>query len=189
MSKFCKNVILASASPRRKDILTDMGLSFQIIPSDIDESKIKAVLPFNLVKKLAKAKAEDILKREQGATVISADTIVAKGLKTYGKPRDEGNAIEMINELNGKYHSVYTGVCVACGDKKIVFCVASRVKFKDLSLEQIQDYVRECKPLDKAGAYGIQDDKVVEKYKGSYTNIVGLPKEKLAEVLKRVGVL
>ncbi len=189
MNKFDKRIILASASPRRKDILVDMGLSFEIKPSDVDESRIKAVLPFNLVKKLARAKAESALNVSDGATVISADTIVAKGLKVYGKPIDEQDAVNMIGELNGRHHSVYTGVCVACGDKKIVFCIRSRVKFKDLTREQIQDYVRECKPLDKAGAYGIQDDKVVEKYKGSYTNIVGLPKEKLAEVLKRVGVM
>lgn len=189
MANLCKRIVLASASPRRKDILTDMGLKFDIMPSDVDESKIDAILPCNLVKKLALAKAQNVLNDVDDAIVISADTIVAKGRKVYGKPIDEQDAVSMIEELNGKWHSVYTGVCVAHNGRKKVFCVESRVKFKDLSRAQIESYVNECKPLDKAGAYGIQDDKVVEKYKGSYTNVVGLPKEKLAEVLKRVGVL
>lgn len=189
MADFCKRIILASASPRRKDILTDMGLKFDIIPSDVDESEIKAFLPCNLVKKLARAKAQDVLKGANDALIISADTIVAKGRKVYGKPIDEQDAVSMIEELNGKWHSVYTGVCVAIDGKTRVFCVQSYVKFKQLTCTQIEEYVKVCKPLDKAGAYGIQDDKVVEKYKGSYTNVVGLPKEKLAEVLKRVGVL
>lgn len=189
MGKFAKDIVLASASPRRKDILRNMGLDFQILPSSVDESKIKAVLPCNLVKRLAKAKADDVATTHKDATVISADTIVAKGLKVYGKPKDENDAISMISSLNNKWHTVYTGVCVKCGDGQKVFCVASRVKFKNLTQAEIEEYVKVCKPLDKAGAYGIQDDKIVEKYKGSYTNIVGLPDEKLAEVLRQVGVI
>lgn len=189
MEKFAKDIVLASASPRRKDILHKMGLNFQIVPSHVDESEIKSVLPFNLVKRLAKAKADNVAVSQKGVTVISADTIVAKGLKVYGKPKDEKDAIAMISSLNNKWHTVYTGVCVKCGEKQRVFCVASHVKFKNLTQAEIEEYVKVCKPLDKAGAYGIQDDKIVEKYKGSYTNIVGLPDEKLAEVLRQVGVI
>lgn len=189
MEKFAKDIVLASASPRRKDILRNMGLDFQIVPSSVDESKIKAVLPCNLVKRLAIAKADDVASDYKDATVISADTIVAKGLKVYGKPKDEADAIAMISSLNNKWHTVYTGVCVKCGEKQRVFCVASHVKFKNLTQADIEEYVKVCKPLDKAGAYGIQDDKIVEKYDGSYTNIVGLPEEKLARVLRQVGVI
>lgn len=183
-------VILASASPRRKDILTDMGVEFDVEPSYIDESKIKALLPSNLVKRLAKAKAIDVARTKSGMSVIiSADTVVAKGFKVYGKPRNEKDAVRMISSLNNKWHTVYTGVCVLCDGRAKVFCVASKVRFKKLTTSQIEEYVNTYKPLDKAGAYGIQDDKIVEKYKGSYTNIVGLPKEKLAEVLRQVGVI
>lgn len=189
MKKYEKTVVLASASPRRKDILENMGVHFRIEPSCVDESKIKAILPRNLVRRLALAKAEDVARREKHVTILSADTIVAKGLTVYGKPKDEQDAARMISSLNDKWHTVYTGVCVMCKNNKRVFCVASKVKFKKLTTEQILEYVDEYKPLDKAGAYGIQDDKIVEKYKGSYTNIVGLPKEKLAEVLRQVGVI
>ena len=189
MSEFSKTVVLASASPRRKDILHDMGLDFQILPSCVDESKIKAILPCNLVVRLAKAKADDVAERMQDVSVISADTIVARGMRVYGKPKDEQDAVRMIKSLNGKWHTVYTGVCVRCKDKEKTFFVASKVKFKNLTQDEITAYVRECKPLDKAGAYGIQDHRIVEKYKGSYTNIVGLPEEKLAEVLRQVGVI
>lgn len=189
MKTFAKDIVLASASPRRKDILHKMGLDFQIVPSHVDESKIRAILPCNLVKRLAIAKADDVAAECCGVTVISADTIVAKGLKVYGKPKDEAGAIAMISSLNNKWHTVYTGVCVKCGEEQKVFCVASKVKFKNLTQADIEEYVKVCKPLDKAGAYGIQDDKIVEKYKGSYTNIVGLPEEKLAEVLRQVGVI
>lgn len=183
-------VILASASPRRKDILTDMGVEFDVEPSYIDESKIKTLFPSNLVKRLAKAKARDIARnRSIVSVIISADTVVAKGLKVYGKPRNEKDAVNMLSSLNNKWHTVYTGVCVICDGRARVFCVASKVRMKNLTRSQIEEYVKTYNPLDKAGAYGIQDDKIVEKYKGSYTNIVGLPKEKLAEVLRQVGVM
>lgn len=183
-------VVLASASPRRKDILTDMGVKFDVEPSYIDEYKIKALFPSNLVKRLAKAKASDIASRKTRVNVIiSADTVVAKGFRVYGKPRNEKDAVRMLSSLNNKWHTVYTGVCVICDGRARVFCVASKVRFKNLTQDEIAAYVRECKPLDKAGAYGIQDHRIVEKYKGSYTNIVGLPEEKLAKVLRQVGVI
>ncbi len=187
-TQFSKDVILASASPRRRDILEDMGLEFAICPTDVDEEEIVDPLPSMLVKKLALAKARALGDANCDKTVISADTVVYLD-KLYGKPRDREHAIKMIGELSGKWHSVYTGVCVKCGKKEIVFFAKSRVKFKNLTLEQIEKYVDECSPLDKAGAYGIQDEQIVEKYKGSYTNIVGLPKEKLAKVLSKVGVI
>ncbi len=185
-TKFSKDIILASASPRRRDILNEMGLCFVTCATDVDESKISARYPSSLVKKLAKEKAGAL--DESKSTIISADTIVFRD-KIYGKPNGREHAIEMIRSLSGKWHSVYTGVCVKCAQYEVVFFEKSRVKFKNLTLGQIEKYVDECSPFDKAGAYGIQDEQIVEKYKGSYTNIVGLPKEKLAKVLRKVGVI
>lgn len=183
-----KRVVLASASPRRKEILQSMGVSFDVLPSDVDESKIRSPFARVLVKKLALAKADAVARECKDAVVVSADTMVVKGFCELGKPKDRQDAIDMLCRLNGKWHSVYTGVCVAFDGKKKTFCVRSKVKFKNLSQKEIRDYVDECKPFDKAGAYGIQDERIVEKYKGSYTNVVGLPKEKLAKALLQAGV-
>lgn len=188
MSDFSKDMILASASPRRKEILCEIGAEFEIVPADIDESGVKAHCSRVLAKRLAKSKARHVANSHAGKTVIGADTIVVYRGVVYGKPQDRQNAFDMLSKLNGKWHVVYTGVCVVCGKKEMCFAVRSRVKFNTLLKEQIYAYIDDCKPYDKAGAYGIQDKRIVEKYQGSYTNIVGLPKEKLAKVLKRVGV-
>lgn len=186
--KSAKSIILASASPRRKEILSDLGVKYNVHPADIDEGKISASTPKTLVKKLAVSKAECVLADYKDSIVIGADTIVVYRGKVYGKPHDRQNAFDMISTLNGRWHTVYTGVCVVSNERKIAFKVRSRVKFNKLTEEQIYAYIDECEPYDKAGAYGIQDARIVEKYKGSYTNIVGFPKEKLAKVLKQVGV-
>ena len=189
MNKFSNNVILASSSPRRMEILADMGVKYEVIPANIDESEIKSRFPFLLVEKLAKAKAEHIACEHRSDTVIAADTIVVLDGKVYGKPHDRPRAFEMIKSLNGRTHVVYTGVCVTCKGRKKVFCVKSLVTFKRLTDEQIYAYIDDCKPFDKAGAYGIQDKRIVKKYSGSYSNIMGLPKEKLGDILVRVGVI
>ena len=189
MNKFSNNVILASSSPRRKEILADMGVKYEVIPANIDESEIKSRFPFLLVEKLAKAKAEHIACEHRSDTVIAADTIVVLDGKVYGKPHDRARAFEMIKSLNGRTHVVYTGVCVMCEGKKVVACGKSLVTFKTLTDEQIYAYIDDCKPFDKAGAYGIQDKRIVKKYSGSYSNIMGLPKEKLGDILVRVGVI
>lgn len=189
MNKFSNNVILASSSPRRMEILADMGVKYEVIPANIDESEIKSRFPFLLVEKLAKAKAEHIACEHRSDTVIAADTIVVLDGKVYGKPHDRARAFEMIKSLNGRTHIVYTGVCVTCKGQKKVFCVKSLVTFKRLTDEQIYAYIDDCKPFDKAGAYGIQDKRIVKKYSGSYSNIMGLPKEKLGDILVRVGVI
>lgn len=189
MNKFSNNVILASSSPRRKEILADMGVKYEVIPANIDESEIKSRFPFLLVEKLAKTKAEHIACEHRSDTVIAADTIVVLDGKVYGKPHDRARAFEMIKSLNGRTHIVYTGVCVTCKGQKKVFCVKSLVTFKRLTDEQIYAYIDDCKPFDKAGAYGIQDKRIVKKYSGSYSNIMGLPKEKLGDILVRVGVI
>lgn len=183
-----KRVILASGSPRRKDILADMGVEFVVVPSSVDEDKIHSPFAQILVKKLARAKARDVFKSHKQDVVVAADTIVVKGARELGKPKNRQDAINVISRLSGKWHVVYTGVCVVSDGIEKVFCDASKVKFKHLSTKEIEDYVDTYKPFDKAGAYGIQDGVVVEKYIGSYSNILGLPKTKLAAVLAQVGV-
>ena len=195
-----------------------MGLEFEIIPADVDESTVRTKSPAKLVKMLSALKANAInvdsigtdnlnsvggagasdsatgviengLKNLKSPTIIGADTIVVFRREVLGKPHSEDNAVDMLKRMRGKWHSVYTGVTLRCGNESICFSVRSRVKMKALSDEGIINYVKDAKPLDKAGAYGIQDGRVVQKYRGSYTNIVGLPKEKLAKVLARVGII
>lgn len=178
-------IILASASPRRKELLDDLGLKFEVMPTDSDESAVHEKSPRRLVKRLALLKASKIA--DPSAVVIGADTVVALKGRVFGKPHTVDNAVATIEALNGRWHKVYTGVAVLCGEKKYVYAVCSRVKFKKLSQRQISDYVADTMPLDKAGAYGIQDGRIVEKYRGSYSNIVGLPTERLSRILKRLG--
>lgn len=193
--KFSKRIILASASPRRKEILSSMGLEFEVVPTDADESRVSAKRPAQLVKKLSALKANALntdvlngLDSGKSPTVIGADTVVAFRHEVLGKPHTEENAVAMLKRMRGKWHSVYTGVTVKCAENSVCFSVRSRVKMNALSDEEILNYVKDAKPLDKAGAYGIQDGRVVQKYRGSYTNIVGLPKEKLAKVLAGLGI-
>ena len=178
--------ILASTSKRRSQILEGMGISFDIVPSNFDESTVFEKSPQTLVKRLSAEKANTV--KNDNAVVIGADTIVIKGTRRFSKPETEDRAIEMLKQLRGAWHTVYTGVTVNYLGKTETFAVKSKVKLKALSDEQIVKYVKECQPLDKAGAYGIQDETVVEEYRGSYTNIVGLPRERLAKTLEKFGV-
>ena len=181
-------VLLASSSPRRREILSEMGVEFEVCVPDTDESSVKVEAPKKLVKTLSRLKALPVANAHPECVVIGADTIVVKNGKIYGKPLTEERAVSMIKELCGAWHIVYTGVTVAREGKLSTFVVKSKVRFKALTDEQIIEYVQAYKPLDKAGAYGIQDEEIVKEYKGSYSNIVGLPKEKLAKALKNYGV-
>lgn len=184
-------IILASTSPRRREILTEMGLEFEVVSSDGDEESIKDLPIRKLVEGRAKVKAnaQNILDAAGAdGVIIAADTAVYMRGKLYLKPLTPERAVSMLKELSGRWHSVYTGVCVRRGERQWVFSVRSRVKFNRLTDSQIVDYVLTESPLDKAGAYGIQDGRIVQKYRGSYTNIVGLPKERLARALRQAGV-
>ena len=183
-------VVLASGSPRRKDLMKDMGVDIEICVPNVDEKSVLDKNPKRLVIKEA-------LLKNQGArsqfdcsekVVVSADTIVYRG-KEYTKPRDLQHAVEILTELCGKWHSVYTGVVVSVYGQEYGYVVRSRVKLKNLTKEEIEDYVNTFKPLDKAGAYAIQENTVVERWIGEYNNIVGLPTKKLGKILKRLGVI
>lgn len=181
-------IILASASPRRRELLSTIYNEFSILKPDCEEKTLKS--PPKTVKNLARLKAEAISSPYD--VLISADTIVVYQKKILGKPTDRQDAFNTLKLLSGVTHKVYTGVCIKYkkGDHVYtdVFYAKSKVKLKNMSDTNITDYIDTGSPFDKAGAYGIQDG-VVESYSGSYTNIVGLPTEKLLKRLKRHSLI
>lgn len=184
--KFCKPVVLASASPRRLALLSEVADDITVLPSDVDESRVTASSPRALVRELSRLKALSVAERLNGGdVVIGVDTVVYLD-KLYGKPRDRADAIRMLSELNGKEHYVFTGVTVVADGGVRTFSVRSAVRFRSLAKEEIERYVDEYRPYDKAGAYAVQEGVVVGSYKGSLSNIIGLPMEKLVKVLKEV---
>lgn len=183
--RYSEPIVLASASPRRLELLSAVADDLTVIPADIDESRVRARSPRALVRELSRRKALAVAGRAEceGKTVIGADTVVYLD-KPYGKPRDRADAVRMISELGGRTHRVYTGVTVVRGDKIRTFSVMSEVTFRELTREEIERYVDGHRPYDKAGGYAIQEGEVVKEYRGSYTNIVGLPMERLGAVLR-----
>ena len=185
--------ILASASPRRKELLAGLIDKFDIIPSLAEENMEGDLTPEALVKALAELKAKEVALRPEnaGKMVIGSDTVVAFDGKVLGKPKDEADAFRMLKMLSGKAHAVYTGVCFACqgmdGYRADVRAEKTDVYFEELTDEWIMEYIRGGSPMDKAGAYGIQDGGLVQKIEGSYTNVVGFPVELVQEMMKDIG--
>ena len=182
------NIILASASPRRKEILENTNIKFDIISSSIEELVLDVESPCQMVMRLAFEKGIDIASKHKSDLVISADTIVVLDNNILGKPKDEEEARQMISNLSGRTHQVITGISLINleKNKKIIDYVISNVKFKKLSKDDINDYIKTKESLDKAGAYGIQGygALLVEEIQGDYFNIVGLPISKLSDLLK-----
>lgn len=182
------NIILASASPRRKEILGNTNVKFTVIKSEIDEVILDNEKPQQVVMRLAFEKCLDIASKHEEDLVIGADTIVVLDDEILGKPKDEKEAYRMIKSLSNRTHQVITGISLINlqSNTKIIDCVVSNVKFKDLSEEDIRDYLQTNESLDKAGAYGIQGygALLVEEIQGDYFNIVGLPISKLSDLLK-----
>ena len=180
-------IILASKSPRRREILENTKVRFSIKESQIDETIKLNESPKDTVKRLAYEKALDVAKNNEDALVIGADTVVVIDDKILGKPKDETEAYNMIKLLSGKTHYVITGFALInlSLNKKIVDCQISQVTFKELS-EAIKDYIQTKESLDKAGAYGIQGygGLLVKNIQGDYFNIVGLPISKISDCLK-----
>ena len=182
------NIILASASPRRKEILENTNVKFKIMASSIEELRLEGESPCQMVMRLAFEKGIDIASRQKSDLVISADTIVVLDNTVLGKPKDEIEARKMITSLSGRTHQVITGISLINLDnnKKIIDYVISNVKFKNLSEEDINDYIRTKESLDKAGAYGIQGyGALLVEIQGDYFNIVGLPISRLSDLLKK----
>ncbi len=179
-------LILASASPRRKEILGEIVKNFEIIPAKGEENADGAKTPKEVVKTLARQKAREVasLPQAKGKTVLGADTVVALNGEILGKPKDEADAFRMLTALSGQTHEVYTGVCViAPNGQERTEADCTKVRFFTLTEEQIRAYIQTGSPMDKAGAYGIQDGGLVEKIEGSFTNVVGLPKALCEEML------
>lgn len=183
-----KKIILASSSPRRKELLKTAGLEFEIHVKDVDESVPEGTPPAEAAKMTAAKKAAAIASEYENGIVIGADTIVVANGKILGKPKNEADAAEMLKMLSGIEHEVITGVCIVCDGVSQSFAQISKVKFYDLTDEEISAYVASGEPMDKAGSYGIQGlgCTLVERIEGDYFNIVGLP---VAEVCRKIKAL
>ena len=181
-------IILASKSPRRREILENTKVRFSIEESQIDEVIKLNELPKETVMRLAYEKALDVANRNRNSLVIGADTIVVINDTILGKPKDDIEAFSMLKLLSGKTHYLITGFALInlSLDKKIIDCQVSQVTFKELSEQCIKDYLQTKESLDKAGAYGIQGygGLLVENIQGDYFNIVGLPISKISDCLK-----
>lgn len=176
-------LILASKSPRRRELLSLITTDFEIKSADVDETLPEGISPQEAVLHLSKIKAEPF--NNGTDTIIGADTVVAVDSKILGKPADRQQAVEMLKSLSGKYHSVFTGVTVIKPEQSVTFSVETKVKFFDLTDDEIYSYVATGECDDKAGAYGIQGkgSLLVEKIDGDYFNVVGLPISKLNKYL------
>lgn len=179
-------VILASASPRRKELLSYIIPEFEVIPSGIDE--IATGSPNDQVKQLAADKAADIARQYPDALVIGADTLVAVDERVLGKPADEAEAADMLRLLSNREHRVYTGVAVVLNSRMKVAANMTHVQFTELSDEEIREYISTGEPMDKAGAYGIQGygGKFITGIRGDYFNVMGLPLNMLYNMLKEI---
>lgn len=187
-------IILASNSPRRKELLKEyITPSFIIEPSRIDESIYQSDDPIKTSQLTAKAKGDFIHQKHPDDVIISADTIVVYNNRIYGKPKDIEDAFKMIKSMLGKTHEVITSYYIINKDKTILRSVVSTVTFKMVDNNIIRQYIKDYPPLDKAGSYGIQDpffaDHILDKYEGSLTNIIGLPIEKITEDLRDFSVI
>jgi septum formation protein len=187
-----KTIILASASPRRKEILEKTGLKFKVDKSGCEEKADPGMRPHEIARLLSREKARHVAGKYRNALVIAADTLVVLRGRLFGKPRSEEDAKEMLKALSGKAHSVITGFTIidTDGKKELSRSVESKVFFKRLSADEIEAYIRSGEPLDKAGAYGVQGlgAVIVKKIEGDFFNVMGLPLYALTESLKKFGV-
>jgi len=188
MLKLTTPIILASKSPRRQELLTLMGLDFSIELKEVDESYPEELSAPEIAVYISEKKAKAFLASPE-QVIITADTIVAIDGEILGKPKDHQEAREMLGKLSGKKHEVYTGVSINYQGNLTSFYDKTEVHCRALNSDEINYYIETCKPFDKAGSYGIQDWfglTVVEKLAGSYTNVMGLPTEKLYQHLLKL---
>ncbi len=177
------NIILASNSPRRKELLAREGVVFSVVAPNFNEPENFGLSPEKYVEFLAYNKAKSVLEKT-GGVVVGADTVVVLGDKILGKPKDEKEAEFMLKSLSNKTHKVITGYAVISSDKEVVSSETTFVTFNLLNEDLIKSYVATKSPLDKAGAYGIQDNEfLVSKIKGDYDNVVGLPVHLIKNIL------
>lgn len=181
-----KKLILASGSPRRKQLLEQAQLQFSISASTVDETITETLTPDLVVEQLAVKKAKDVFERFEDSIIIGADTIVSINGTILGKPTNEEEAFHMLQQLSGKDHDVYTGVAIISKGKTVVFHERTVVSFWELTVKEIEDYMASGEPFDKAGSYGIQGlgALFVKKINGDYFNVVGLPLARTVRELK-----
>jgi septum formation protein len=183
-------VILASASPRRRELLALIGIAHEVWPADVDESAFPDEAPAPHAERLARAKAHAMAERHPHAVVIAADTIVVVDGEILGKPRDTSHAAQMLGRLAGREHVVYTAIAVARDARTESAVEDVRVTMRTLRPEEIAAYIGTGEPMDKAGAYGIQGygATIVERVDGDYFSVMGLGLRRLVELLARIGV-
>lgn len=182
-------IVLASQSPRRREILQQAGIPFVTRPADVDETQAPGEPPVEFAKRLAREKAEAV-RAALEETVLGADTVVVIDGDALGKPRDAEDAAAMLRRLSGREHEVITGVCVLRGRQAMVDAETTRVRFVRLTEIEIAEYVESGEPMDKAGAYAIQGlaSKFIDRVEGCYFNVVGLPVALVYRYLKSLGV-
>jgi septum formation protein len=187
-----KTIILASASPRRKELLEKINLKFEVDASDCEENIDPGLEPREIVRQLSIQKAKTVEARHKNSIIIAADTVGVMGDRILGKPHTKNEARKMLHEISGKSHLVITGFSIidTTTDKIVTRTVDTRVSIKKLTREEIDAYVKTGEPLDKAGAYAIQGmgAVMVEKIEGDYYNVMGLPLNALTEALKKFGI-
>ncbi len=181
-------LILASKSPRRKEILTRLGYSFDILSENTDETMDPNLSVYDNVVNTAYTKARAVFDKFSDACIIGCDTIVVYNNKIYGKPKDEEDAYNTLMLLNNNTHSVISGVAIITKEKEYRFYVESFVTFKNNTSDAIKEYVSTGEPMDKAGSYAIQGlgKSLIDSYKGSLDNIIGLPSAEVKKVLDEV---
>jgi septum formation protein len=187
-----KTIILASASPRRKELLEKIGLRFEVEPSNYEEDMPSALEPHEFAQKISLEKAKVVASKHKNAIVIAADTFIIFGSQILGKPHTEKEARKMLETISGKSHSVITGFSIidTGTSKTLSKSVETKIYIRKLTLAEIDAYVKSKEPLDKAGAYAIQGLGAifVEKIEGDYSNVIGLPLSALTEALKEFGI-
>jgi septum formation protein len=180
-------IILASKSPRRQQLLQLMNINFKVVLKEVDENYPEELTPPEIAVYISEKKAKAFDETITNEIVITADTIVSVADQILGKPENEEHAFEMLSLLSGRKHEVITGVTLLAVNRLKSFYEVSEVYFKALSPEEIRSYIKTCKPFDKAGSYGIQEEIGligIERINGSYTNVVGLPTHRLYEELR-----
>ncbi|MFE8703449.1 Maf family protein [Cytobacillus sp. FJAT-54145] len=184
-----KTLILASSSPRRKELLENLQLTFEVSSSDVDESYDPKLTPEEIVMELAFRKASFVSQKHPSAYVLGSDTVVVAGNEVLGKPQEKSDAFQMLKKLSGSTHSVYTGVAITRENESIKFFEKTDVTFWELTEDEIHGYIQTGEPFDKAGGYGIQGfgSMLVKEIKGDYFSVVGLPVSKTARELKKLG--
>ncbi|WP_312057833.1 Maf-like protein [Acinetobacter courvalinii] len=182
------HIILASSSPRRQELLTQLGLDFEIYSPDIDEAVQDGEAVEHYVERLARAKAQVVLEQFPHAIVIAADTSVSFAGKIIGKPESKQHAFEIWAILSGQWHEVYSGLCVATSAQVLSTAVCTQVELQPLSPAEMEEYWATGEPVGKAGAYAIQGiaAQYIPQIRGSYSNVVGLPLYETAQLLERV---